>query len=787
MNYSAHPRFGYAVRVAGALTLCAALMPTPATRAASESGRVDEIAAELSEVQSANATVEMQQVQSVMAELAVLPSEENVARATLDILRRARTLRGDSAPIKNEEIESLVADLAEVASPKFVLWEENYKDAQAGNTEKEWDDDAEYVPAPEAPAAPAAEPAAPEAPAETPAAAEPAAQAPAAGDAAAQPPAPGAAPLTPAPTEGGAEAAPGPRETADPVTVEDANNAINEAMRELEQQAEGVAQMDSNSGKMLDSSPKVAPSTKVDSQPLPKVEVYKGDPMMRPVNLDFREMELSNVVALLAHMAGINVVAGTDVTGTVTANLHGVPLRQAMDTALRLNGLGLTEEEGIYYIVPYAEAVAKDRRTEMLTLENAKAEDVSKVLEELVAGMPEEKLITVSANKSANIVVVSGPEKRLDDLVRVAKSLDVAEPVLPTVTEAIKVNYGTPTEMVDMVQKMLTPQIGQVAPDERSRHLIVTDQPVVVEQVRTLLTSLDLPVKEVMIDSMVVDVTLEDDAETGVDWLLNSVRRQSRRDAALGNDNAIGNLEELGLGTGVPSTTDGGLLNFAVLSSRIDWRGVIQAEVRDLNGKFVSNPVVFTVENKPAKIEIVRDIPYVEVKQTSQGGSQTNTEFKQIGTILEVTPRVTHDNHIIADISAKESDTNGEFNGIPIEDRRSIETTMHMKDGQTIYMGGLRKRTDSTTVRKVPVLGDVPVVNVLFRNNKQTERTKELLVFMTCRVVDQSNKQLTPHQEFVHQDGVNTDLSVNAMDDIWRTTKDPKGMRDPMYKFRRAE
>lgn len=783
MNYAAHPRIGYAVRLAGALALSVCLVPTPATKAASDSTRVDEIAAELSDLQQASTGKEMHQVQSVMAELAVLPSEENVARATLDILRRARDLRGESAPIQNEEIESLVADLAEVASPKFVLWDENYRDAQVSTPEKEWDDDAPFVPEPPA-AEPAAEPAPAAPPAEAPAA--PAGEA-SAGDPSAQPPAPGAAPLSPPPaTEGGSEPAPGPRETADPGKVSDSNNAINEAMRELEQQAEGVEQMDSSSSKMLDA-PKVAPSETVSTEPLPKLEVYKGDPMMRPVNLDFREMELSNVVALLAHMAGINVVAGTDVTGTVTANLHGVPLRQAMDTALRLNGLGLSEEEGIYYIVPYAESVNKQRRTEMITLTNAKAEDVRKVVDELVAGMPEEKLITVSANKSANIVVVSGPEKRLDDLIRVAKSLDVAEPVLPTVTEAIKVNYGTPTEMIEMVEKMLTPTIGQVAADERSRHIIVTDQPVVVEQVRTLLTSLDLPVKQVMIDSMVVDVTLEDDAETGVDWLLNSVRRQSRRDAALGNDNAIGNLEELGLGTGVPATTDGGLLNFAVLSSRIDWRGMIQAEVRDLNGKFVSNPVVFTVENKPAKIEIVRDIPYVEVKQTSQGGSQTNTEFKQIGTILEVTPRVTHDNHIIADISAKESDTNGEFNGIPIEDRRSIETTMHMKDGETIYMGGLRKRTDSTTVRKVPVLGDVPVVNVLFRNNKQTERTKELLVFMTCRVVDQAGNQLTPHQEMVHEDGVNTDLSVNAMDDIWRTTVDPKGMRDPMYKFRRSE
>jgi type IV pilus assembly protein PilQ len=766
-----------AVRAIGAITLSACLLPFPVTHAASQPARVDEITAELSDVQQSSAQKEVQQVQAVMTELAVLPSEENAAKATLDILRRARELRGETAPIRNDEIENLVADLAEVASPKYQLFNENYRDAQI--EEKAWDDDG-----PVAPKAAEPEPA----PAEPAPAAEPESSDPALPDAGEPvPPAPGAAPEQPAAPAEAEPAPPAPRSAEDQADIEDANKTLNEAMRELEQQADGVAQMDSSSNSMLESAPKVAPSTTVSTEPLPKPEKFQGDPLMRPVNMDFREMELSNVVALLAHMAGINVVAGTDVTGTVTANLQGVPLKQAMETALRLNGLGLSEEEGIYYIVPYNESLAKQRHTEMITLDNAKAEDVQKVLDELVASMPDKANFTVAANKNANILVISGPEKRLDDLIHVARSLDVAEPVLPTVTEAIKVNYGTPTEMSEMVEKMLTPTIGQVAADERSRHLIVTDQPVVVEQVRQLIASLDLPVKEVMVDSMVVDVTLEDEAETGVDWLLNSVRRQSRRDVALGSDRAVGNLQELGFGTDLPGGGDSGILNFALLSSKFDWRGIIQAEVRDLNGKFVSNPVVFTVENKPAKIEIVRDIPYVEVKETSQGGSQTNTEFKQIGTILEVTPRVTHDGFIIAEINAKESDTNGEFNGIPIEDRRSVETTMHMKDGETIFMGGLRKRSDSTTVRKVPVLGDIPVLNTLFRNNQQTERSTELLVFMTCSVVDQSDKALTAHQEMIHQDGVNTDLSVNAMDDIWRTTKDPKGMHDPMYKFRRTK
>src|SRR5690606_13227549 len=105
----------------------------------------------------------------------------------------------------------------------------------------------------------------------------------------------------------------------------------------------------------------------------------------------------------------------------------------------------------------------------------------------------------------------------------------------------------------------------------------------------------------------------------------------------------------------------------------------------------------------------------------------------------------------------------------------------------TIFMGGLRKRTDNTNVRKVPLLGDVPVVNLLFRSTSQAETTTELLVFMTCKVVDKENRLLTDKQRIVVDDVETLDLSVDAMQDVWRTSLHPKDMHDPMYKFRRSE
>ena len=141
----------------------------------------------------------------------------------------------------------------------------------------------------------------------------------------------------------------------------------------------------------------------------PMAPSYSGDPLDQLVNIDFREMELSHVVSILAKKAQINVIAGTDITGTVTANLRNVPLRQAMETALRMNGLGMLEEDGIFRIVSYEEAVAARRATRMLYLNNAQADEVKKTLDDVLVGSPDAALMSISANPSTNVVILSGP------------------------------------------------------------------------------------------------------------------------------------------------------------------------------------------------------------------------------------------------------------------------------------------------------------------------------------------------------------------------------------------
>ncbi len=579
------------------------------------------------------------------------------------------------------------------------------------------------------------------------------------------------------------EIPPPPRAEAIEDTTE-ANVAIVRMIQELVGMEAAGAEIATEKGLQPAATP--ANRSAVADSPAPRP--YTGDPLKQLVNVDFREMELTNVVALLAHKAGINVIAGTDLTGTVTAKLTRVPLIQAMQMALRMNGLGMVEEEGIYRIVPYDEAISAQRTTVMVTLQNAKAEDVEKVLTDILKGSRDQRLFSITSNKAANLVVIAGPETRIGDLVRMAHDLDITEPVLPTVTEPIKLNYAEAQQLVPMIERMLTPEVGNVAADARARHVIVTDVPVVVEQVRQLISQLDIPVKQVILDTMVVDAILNDTAETGVNWLLSAVQSQNARQALLGDEGrAIGTIQDLSLASIMPMANPAGALAFSLLTSDIDWRGVIQAEVRNRNGNLVSNPVLVTVENKEAKISISQEIPYIELSQTSAGGSQTNTRFKDVGTVLTVTPRVTHDNHIIVDIAGKESGTAGEFNGVPIEAKRELTSTLRMMSGQTIFIGGLRKSDRDATIRKVPVLGDIPLVNFAFKNNRRTEQVNELMIFLTCTVLDDDMNDPSPYQQQKYEQASDFALHVDAQRGVLRDIVRPGETRDPAWKWRRGD
>jgi len=516
------------------------------------------------------------------------------------------------------------------------------------------------------------------------------------------------------------------------------------------------------------------------------------DLMNQIINIDFREMPLSNVVALLAQKAQVNVIAGPELSGAVTANLNNITLRKAMDTVLRMNGLGIIEEESIFRIVSYDDALAARRKTKMVTLTNAKAEKLKVTLEEILSGSLDATRVTFAIDEPSNTLIISGPEARVDEFEQLALELDIAEPVVPTVTEVIKLNNVEPENVEKLVDAILTPDVGSVASDSISQTIVVTDMPAVMDKVRDLIEQIDEPPAQVSIETMVVDAVLKDNAQTGIDWILNAVRTLNTR------GDIIGNLQQLGMETDVTGgMVSPGLINnnmdiasrisFGILTGNVDLRGAIGAQVDNQDAQILANPVVVTLENQKASIMITSELPYQKATQSTTGPPMASTAFKDVGITLEVTPKVSNDDFIIANINAKQSDTKGELNGIPIEDKREATTTLRMKDGQTIFIGGLRRFDNEKTVRKVPILGDIPVMKVMFSNNVITQESTELMIFLTCNIIPDMVAPLTPIQEYKHGLLDKTPSVPDAQHELFHELGYPQDMREPAWHWRRPE
>lgn len=513
------------------------------------------------------------------------------------------------------------------------------------------------------------------------------------------------------------------------------------------------------------------------------------DPLRQLVNIDFRDMDLSNVVSLLAEKGHINVIGSADLTGkTVTANLKNIPLGRAIEIVLRMNGLGIVEEAGVYRITTYEEAVAAQRETRMIFLQNAQAKEVKDTLDGILAGDVNGSLVSVSANPSTNVIIVSGPLESVEELEGVVSELDVADPVVPTVTMPIKLNYSEPVAMLPVIQPMLSDE-GKVSADARSRHLIVTDIPVKVQEIQALIKSIDLPVKQVSIDAMIVDAELKDNAETGVDWFLNTRHTQGIDT----DEDGIADIQkpDFRYGSSFPITnpSTAGTLAFGIITDSLGLRAEIAARVESTNSELLANPKIVTVENQPATINISEEIPYQELTQTSQGGQIASTDFKDVGTVLTVTPRVTHDDHILVGIEAKHSNTAGlSVTGVPIEAKRQATTTLRLKDGQSIFIGGLRSFDDETSNAKVPVLGDIPGLNLLFKSQSADQKHTELLIFMTCNVLpDDHYPELTPYQKDQFDKLGGKPRKVDGTRELINTYTHPQEYRDPIWKWRRTK
>lgn len=288
-------------------------------------------------------------------------------------------------------------------------------------------------------------------------------------------------------------------------------------------------------------------------------------------------------------------------------------------------------------------------------------------------------------------------------------------------TDVFKLNFANAREMEKTISKLLS-RDGKVGIDNRLNSIVVIDTTTNLEQISRVIEKLDVKAPQVMIEVLIVNVKLTDELKMGVDWtkLGTSQNYLSQRLSITSGTNPFGKV------------------TFSATPGNWNFQGLIDFVETNKDVRILANPKVLVLNNHTATIDSVEEIPYKELSETSAGGSIGTVSFKEAGIKLEVTPQITDDGHIIMHIKPEQSAQVGTFmienSETPVIETRKTDTTLRVKDGQTIIIGGLRKSEPSVVESKIPILGDIPFIGALFRKVDTDQIESELGVFITPHI-----------------------------------------------------
>ena len=278
---------------------------------------------------------------------------------------------------------------------------------------------------------------------------------------------------------------------------------------------------------------------------------------------------------------------------------------------------------------------------------------------------------------------------------------------------------------------------GRIGLDEERNALIVTDTSSHVEAIRLAVHELDTVPLQVMIEAIIVDVTLSDELHYGFDWTLTKIE---------GDQFTLQQRLTVGAGTNAV-TNPGGQVQFTFLGDNWTIGGVYDMLQTFDSAKILANPKVLAINNRKANIEIIEEIPYQELTQTGEGGQIGTTAFKEVGIKLEVTPRIGDDGAVHVELSVEQSaDTGAAINQIPVIQTRRSSSVMTMRDGQIAVLGGLRRHRTVANEDKIPLLGDIPWLGILFRRVQTVDVDTELVLFIRAKLVPR-HLGLTPREK----------------------------------------
>ncbi|WP_447546386.1 type IV pilus secretin PilQ [Neisseria gonorrhoeae] len=422
----------------------------------------------------------------------------------------------------------------------------------------------------------------------------------------------------------------------------------------------------------------------------------------RKISLDFQDVEIRTILQILAKESGMNIVASDSVNGKMTLSLKDVPWDQALDLVMQARNLDMRQQGNIVNIAPRDELLAKDK-----------------------AFLQAEKDIAdLGALYSQNFQLKYKNVEEFRSILR----LDNAD------------TTGNRNTLVS--------GRGSVLIDPATNTLIVTDTRSVIEKFRKLIDELDVPAQQVMIEARIVEAADGFSRDLGVKFGATGKKKLKNDTSAFGwgVNSGFGGDDKWGAETKInlPITAAANSISLvrAISSGALNLE--LSASESLSKTKTLANPRVLTQNRKEAKIESGYEIPFT-VTTASGGGNSTNTELKKAVLGLTVTPNITPDGQIIMTVKINKDSpaqcASGN-NTILCISTKSLNTQAMVENGGTLIVGGIYEENNGNTLTKVPLLGDIPVIGNLFKTRgKKTDR-RELLIFITPRIIDTAGNSL---------------------------------------------
>lgn len=463
-------------------------------------------------------------------------------------------------------------------------------------------------------------------------------------------------------------------------------------------------------------------------EPTLEERVYSGEPL----SMEFQDVEIRSVLDILAQFTEMNIVANDSVAGNITLRLINVPWDQALDIILKSKNLGKRENGNVILVAPATELAEQEAReleaqqavqsfaplrTEYIRLSYAKAQDVLTLISQGQGS---------GASGSSGIGGTSGIVNRAND------------------------------------NNTLLSDRGTVTVDERTNTLIVKDVANSIENIRTLIGKIDIPVRQVMIEARIVSATDSFSKEIGVRWGILSNGAANNRNLLVGGSNQtlwdlknfdvetttingqtvsypsydISRPDNLNVDLGVANPA--GSIAFGLLSmSDVMLDLELSALQADNRGEVISTPKILTADKQTAKVSSGTQIPY----QEASASGATTTSFREAALSLEATPNITPDGKIGLQLLITNGTPTIINNQVAINED-SISTNVIIEDGQTVVLGGVFRNRTNNGVDKVPFLGDLPYIGRAFRRDVRSNNKEELLIFVTPKLINDGISRL---------------------------------------------